>query len=1633
MKDYCLILCGLLLLCPFINNDSLFAQQAVVWADVDNEALKEIEEKNTLTSSYRTIELKKSSLVQLLSNAPQEFSENRTTLTMELPMPNGENESFYITESLIVEEELLRKYPTFKTYKGVCTTNPHKIIRFDFINGAFHGMIKSQENTVMIDPYSDGEKKYYKSYYTDALENDEHFKCHVKDDGHHDDHHHSVHRSSVVGVGDELRTFRIAIGATGEYTTFHGGTKEDALAAIVLTLNRVNVVFESEAATRLILVGNNDIVIFTNPNTDPYTNDNLNSMIYENQDVMDNAIGLANYDVGHVFGTRGGGLAGVGVMCSTAKAWGVTGLTSPVGDVFDVVYVCHEIGHQFNAPHTFNSCGGDGGSSTAYEPGSGTTIMGYAGLCGSDNVQFGTDYFFHAASYERIVNEGNNCANIIGVSNQIPTINITDNQNLTIPISTPFTLNGTGNDGDGDDLTYTWDQIDLGPISSLGNPTGSAPLFRFYPPTSSPARTFPRMEDVVNNTSTSAEVLPTYTRDMNFRFTVRDGNMGVNFLDYTMSANAAAGPFLVTQPNAANIEWTVGGSESVTWDVANTNTAPVNCSAVDIMLSTDGGFTYPVTLASNIPNTGSTVITVPNEVGTTNRVQVKAADNVFFDISNTDFEITAPSSASILIDALSTSEEACQSTSATYTLDIQSINNGQAAINFNVLNLPTGVTVNFTPSTLVSDGTVVLTIDNLNNLQDGTYPFEIVASSSGVQSQESLELVLQGDPEQVMVATYPLAGANEIPVDVNIIWEQVMNVSSYEIEIATNINFGNSVVESSSLIGTSYMPQQLEHLTVYYWRVKALNACNEAEWSPIFSFQTVPSSCQKYTSADTPIAISSNTNGTINSFINIPDAHTIEDINITNINGTHTYVSDLTFFLTDPSGQSIQLLTPMCGEDDDFNLGLDDASVATTIDCPPTTGDMYQPINTLSTYNNNSSIGNWKLSIIDGFAQDGGALNSWEIEVCYPTPQITQPFVLNNNGLEIEPAATVPIRGTDITVILPSASDTDVSYIIKSLPQKGTLSFLGTTLQIGDSFTQADINNERVIYQHDGSISTYDDFDFEILCTNGGWLPSNSFVIDIELVEMSIVATMTQALDCHNGNNAEVTVTATGGTAPYNYSIEGSTYQSTATFGNLSAGTYTFMARDNNGIERTSNTVQILDPDRIIINVSLDSNNVTIVASGGTNNFSYSVDGNNYQNSNVFNNLDNDDYTIYVKDENDCIETDEFTILVNRLEVSSQVEQLITCATIANGKVKVQAQGGTPPYTYSVNGTGFQTDDTFDNLPPGTYTFTVQEIEGFSKTSSPIVLVAPGVVEVEAQVFENNISMTSNGGVGTHQYSLDDNVYQSSNVFSDLENGTYTIWTRDDNNCKSSTTATIAVNNIVAVAVVDNDISCKGEADGQISVLVNGGTAPYSYSINDSVYHNINAFSNLPAGSYSFTIIDADDFEIQTNPITLLEPDDLTLETSVSGNNIIAIGEGGTGNLSYSVDGQNWQENNSFSNLSNSSYTVFVKDEHGCTTSEVVTVDHTTSTAPIFDSAVFEVYPNPNQGVFMLQINEDLADDVSVSIYDLQGKLLKKYPLNNININAQKQINVSHFSNGIYQLVLSDGIKIGAKRIVINR
>ncbi|MBL7755365.1 MAG: T9SS type A sorting domain-containing protein [Chitinophagaceae bacterium] len=581
-----------------------------------------------------------------------------------LPAPDGRFQVFYLFECPMMEAPLAAKYPMIKTYTAVLKSDARVTAKLDFTLFGFHAMVFDGEHTYFIDPLTNEKTGWYMTYYKkDFKKAAQHRMACLAEDA-----EQLLPQQEAISLNDQplpqnanktngtdKRTYRLALACTVEYSAAVGGatpTKASVLSAMTTSMNRVNGVFERDFAMHANLVGKNDTLIFIGT-TDPYTNNNGSVMLGQNQTTVDARILSANYDFGHVFSTGGGGIASLGSVCSSgSKAQGVTGSSNPVGDPFDIDYVAHEMGHQFGGSHTFNSvtgsCSGNRSSTSAYEIGSATTIMGYAGICGTDDIQPHSDDYYHIRSLEQMTNTSViGCASVVASNNQIPTLNPIS-ATYPIPYRTSFELTASGTDADGDPMTYCWEEWDRGGSGNAWNAkTTLAPIFRSFLPVASATRTFPTLKYLVQNSeSYKGELLPDTNRTLKFRCTLRDIKNGYgSFYTSTdtvkLTVTKTTDLFRVTSQSTAPINWNGWMPQTITWNVAGTTAAPFNTSHVDIYLSTDSGKTWPHVLATNTANDGSEVIYVPNVTATWCRVKVKANGNVYFDLNDGWISISA--------------------------------------------------------------------------------------------------------------------------------------------------------------------------------------------------------------------------------------------------------------------------------------------------------------------------------------------------------------------------------------------------------------------------------------------------------------------------------------------------------------------------------------------------------------------------------------------------------------------------------------------------------------------------------------------------------------------------------------------------------------------------------------------------------------------------------------------------------------------------------------------------------------------------------------------------------------------------------------------------------------------------------
>lgn len=573
-----------------------------------------------------------------LSRAPRDSS---TIITV--PRPDGTFERFSIVDVQTMEPALAAQFPGIRTFSGAGIDDPSASLRGDIGPQGFRASVRNDSGWYYVDPLYHGNTNLHVSYYLTDSGPQTPLECNVSEI--------STLTPTAAGLqaardafGTDFRTVRLAMAATGEYAATIDGTVAGTQAAIVSVVNRINQIYEAEVAVRMILVGNNTSIIYTNGGTDPYTDGNTVNLMAENQSNVDSVIGNGNYDVSEVLNSTGSGQAALNSVCDNSnKARGTSSIrgAGPL-DNQSVYHSAHELGHQFGANHTWNGVAGNCSNAnwanvSAYEPGSGTTIMGYPGTCSTDDIRIGKEAYFHRDSLNLMMSYivgSVSCSTLNPSGNQPPTVNA--GTDIVVPVNTPFKLNATGSDPNGDTIYYCWEQFDLGSAQrALGTADdGTGPLFRSRFPTVNTARYFPNNPA---NTSTAEVPFTVANKDRNFQVTARDfrsGGGGTNndaMIVHTIDAPAT--PFRVTVGNTAGEVWT-GASHLITWDVAGTDTLPYNIFNVNIMLSIDGGETYAYMLKENTPNDGSETVLLPNINSNQVRIRVEPTGSGVFDISD---------------------------------------------------------------------------------------------------------------------------------------------------------------------------------------------------------------------------------------------------------------------------------------------------------------------------------------------------------------------------------------------------------------------------------------------------------------------------------------------------------------------------------------------------------------------------------------------------------------------------------------------------------------------------------------------------------------------------------------------------------------------------------------------------------------------------------------------------------------------------------------------------------------------------------------------------------------------------------------------------------------------------------------
>ncbi|WP_299441201.1 reprolysin-like metallopeptidase [uncultured Aquimarina sp.] len=831
----------------------------------EKSAKSDSEIKVTSENQYSAFDINSNTVDNVLDQIYSNVFYNEGDLVMSFPNDKEGYTNYTISETEVMHPKLAVKYPQIRTFVGFSIENPKEVIRFSYcpVVGLNGSIISPGKNTLIIKPIN---KTSHILYNAKAEISDSLFDCQTEE------------LSKAIGVqtfGNEknandgnLRRYRLALSVSGDYSQFFlDGTEIDdierrikVMTAMVSSINRVNGIFERDFGVTMQIIPENDSLIFLDPSSDPYTTGgNLNGQLQSSIDT-DPSIGSAAYDVGHLFHFENAvyGNAGcIACVCTDgSKGSAFTTHRDPSSDNFNLI-VAHEFGHQFGGYHVQSSSNCRSGVNSEVEPGSGSSIMGYAGICSPD-VQNTPDDYFNFVDIRDVAIwtiDNSNCAEIIPTGNTAPVVDA--GNDYTIPGSTPFVLEGSATDIDGEEsLSYCWEQNNPEDPFSSSFPQATwvnGPLFRSKLPSGSAKRYLPQLTDVLNgNLTPTWEVLPSVSRTMRFELTVRDnipqgGQTNTDGILVTVDGNS--GPFMVTSQNTAEV-WNVGEEVTVNWDVANTNLTPVNAGNVDILLSVDGGYTYPYTIQDDIVNDGSETFSLPNVDGTTTaRIMVKASDNIFFAVNSIDFTIQT---SEFIIAPTTTTVAVCQSDDAIYNIEYRTFLDFNEEVTFSAENLPFGTQVNFTPSSIsgshVNGTSIEARITGTENLAVGFYELSIKGNSNfGIEKEATVNLEIFSNT--IVPSTLISPTNNEIGFGIDSLfeWSNDVNSDTYEIQIATDSNFLD-IIESAIVTESNYTAELLGYDSSYFWRVRSNNPCGISEFSINNSFTTQCSSPENFRS-----------------------------------------------------------------------------------------------------------------------------------------------------------------------------------------------------------------------------------------------------------------------------------------------------------------------------------------------------------------------------------------------------------------------------------------------------------------------------------------------------------------------------------------------------------------------------------------------------------------------------------------------------------------------------------------------------------------------------------------------------------------------------------------------------------------
>jgi len=958
----------------------------------------------------QTVTLNKNKLFTTASSKSKE--------TISFPNEFGQTEQFTVEEIEVLSLSLSKAYPNIKTYVGQSLERANVYARWSSSPMGINAMLTSANGRFFIQPKRNGnqnEHLFYKrggSLYDDF----ERLNCLV------DSKLFSKQSEAQIKIlkganskavsTQNLKTYRIAVSATAEFTQFFGddddsnGTnKEDAFVQVVSTINRINEVFGIDFGVRLELVSSANL-LYDDPETDPY-GDDFNEEI---QEVLTDSFGESNYDIGHLFdyGDANGNAGSVGNVCSNGRKGSAftshpfvdtSGVGQFLNDYFDIDFVAHEIGHQFGAYHTFSH--ETEGSGVNSEPGSGSTIMGYAGITGLDDLQNHSDPYFH---YNSIVNVAAylarfSCQSTSDIDNQTPTVDA--GLDVVIPIGTAYTLEAVATDPDEDALTYCWEQLNSGLATqaNFGPTSESGSNNRSFLPTNTPVRTVPSMSRVLAGKLTQTnpqnpedwQTVSLVNRSLSWGITVRDRtetnsvSTGQTAQDFrTISVIEDAGPFEITSQNTNTVVWKTGANEFISWNVNNTDQAPINTETVSIYLSLDGGENFDTLLVSNTLNDGQYDFVVPVSFSATNtRIKIVPDNGIYFAINSQSFVIAERAFATPF---QIVSKKICDPTALSYNFTLNYYQDFTGTVTYSLQGVPSGINHLINPnssSTSQEQGTISLS--NLSTLDPGSYSITLVASSGDLVERQDFRFISKQSNFETPIGLHPDSSDALQPLKPLMNWEADENADQYILQLSTSSTF-ESLVISSTIATNNFSPFfNLEGETTYFWRVKGFNVCGESSFSETQNFKTDLVDCSPIGAASLPVSLQDAVASQIG--ITYAEVYMANDYKISDLNVEfsieHTWLSDMVLTLISPDGTEVILASNIGGSGSNFENTIFDqeATNLTEDSSAPFTGS-FRPEGDLSVFVGTSSFGKWRLKIEDIGPLDSGRIVLFNLNFC---------------------------------------------------------------------------------------------------------------------------------------------------------------------------------------------------------------------------------------------------------------------------------------------------------------------------------------------------------------------------------------------------------------------------------------------------------------------------------------------------------------------------------------------------------------------------------------------------------------------------------------------------------------------------